>query len=136
MTSHRERSHSREQFYAFVKLLNDIDATLRTAYGDARSAAIVHTVWLGQQDGVPYDITALAAELNFPRQTVSYIVKRLVDEGVLERRKVGHSALLRVGSSWSASAACDRFEALMDRAAEIFLPPGSRNASRVEPSEG
>ena len=116
----RSNSHTFEQQYAFIRLLTEIDSVYRIVYGDARTAAIVNCIWLGQQDGAPFDITSLAAHLDTPRQTVSHIVKRLVAEGVVERRQNGHSAVLRIQPEWADSETCNRFMVLMDLAAKIF----------------
>jgi DNA-binding MarR family transcriptional regulator len=79
---------------AAIRFLNVIYEAETDIWGDPVSALLIRRIAQGQLEGRPFDVSSLAASLRMPTPTVSRRVGNLVEDGWVERRRVGRSYLL------------------------------------------
>lgn len=72
-----------------ARLLSDLYREMYRNHGSGLRAAIVHLAWVGRYEHRPWDVSALAAHLGAPRQTVSRNVASLARAGLLFRERHG-----------------------------------------------
>lgn len=79
---------------AAIRFLNVVYDAEIEIWGDPVSALLIRRIAQGQLEGRPFDVSSLAATLRMPTPTVSRRVSGLIEEGWVERRRVGRSYLL------------------------------------------
>lgn len=78
-----------------IECLNRFYAMETGLWGGPLDALIVRTIIVGDIQGRPYDLSALAGVLDIPVSTIHRRVNDLVERNLLERSAVGRSVYLK-----------------------------------------
>jgi DNA-binding IclR family transcriptional regulator len=84
-------AESRKFAAAVFGFLNAVYEVETEIWGDPITALLIRRIAQGQLEGRPFDVSSLAATLRMPTPTVSRRVANLIEEGWVDRRRLGRS---------------------------------------------
>ena len=77
-----------------IRFLNSVYDLENNLWGDPVSALLIRTIALGQMENQPYDASSLSAALHLPKPAVFRRLARLIQAGLIKRRKLGRANYL------------------------------------------